>query len=162
MNRRGARVAAMAASIIVLLVLGLGADDPWQHANITVERDVPARMRNGVVLYADIYRPSSQGRFPALLRRTPYNKADESLSAMTRAVVRRGYVVVIQDVRGQFRSEEKFQPYLQEINDGYDSIEWVAKLPYVNEKLGTYGLSYPGAVQWMTAATRPPHLVEWY
>ena len=159
MNRRGAGVAALAVAIIVLLVIGLGADDPWQHANITVERNVPARMRDGVVLYADVYRPSGQGRFPALLLRTTYNKDAESSSAMTRAAVRRGYVVVAQDVRGQFRSEGKFQPYVQEINDGYDSIEWVAQLPYVNEKVGTYGLSYPGAVQWMTAATRPPHLV---
>lgn len=159
MNRRGAGLAAMAASISVLLALGLDAHDQWQHANITIERNVTAQMRDGVILYADVYRPSSQGRFPALLLRTPYNKDAESSSAMTRAAVRRGYVVVIQDVRGQFRSEGKFQPYVQEINDGYDSIEWVAKLPYVNEKVGTYGLSYPGAVQWMTAATRPPHLV---
>ncbi|HYE59110.1 MAG TPA: CocE/NonD family hydrolase, partial [Rhodothermales bacterium] len=60
---------------------------------------------------------------------------------------------------GQYKSEGRFVPYAQETNDGYDTIEWVASLPYVNGKVGTFGLSYPGAVQWMTAPTRPPHLV---
>ena len=65
----------------------------------------------------------------------------------------------LQDVRGQFRSEGSFNPYLQEINDGHDTIEWLAAQPYVDGKVGTFGLSYPGAVQWMTAPTRPQHLV---
>jgi putative CocE/NonD family hydrolase len=115
-------------------------------------------MRDGVTLYADIYRPDGPGAYPALLVRTPYDKEAESTPFML-AAVRRGYVVVIQDVRGQFKSGGSFLPYLQEINDGYDTIEWVASLPFVNGKVGTFGLSYPGAVQWMTAPTRPPHLV---
>jgi uncharacterized protein len=128
-----------------------------QPVNIIVERDVAARMRDGVTLYADVYRPDAPGKYPALLMRTPYNK-QAGLPALTVAAVRRGYVVVIQDVRGQFKSEGRFVPYVQEINDGYDTIEWVATLPYVDGKVGTFGLSYPGAVQWMTAGTRPPHL----
>jgi hypothetical protein len=66
--------------------------------------------------------------------------------------------VVVQDTRGQYKSEGRFIPYAQEVDDGYDTIEWVATLPYVDGKVGTFGLSYPGAVQWMTAPTRPPHL----
>jgi hypothetical protein len=114
-----------------------------------------------VTLYADVYRPSQDGTYPALLMRTPYDKTGASQSArlaMTVAAVRRGYVVVIQDTRGEFKSEGRFDPYRQEINDGYDTIEWVAKLPRVNGKVGTFGLSYPGAAQWMTAPTRPPSL----
>ena len=131
---------------------------PWGLHNIIVDRDVPAKMRDGVALYADIYRPADSGRYPALLMRTPYNKSD-SLDSFVLSAVKHGYVVALQDVRGEFRSEGKFNPYLQEVNDGYDSIEWLAAQPYVNGKVGTYGLSYPGAVQWMTAVTRPPHLV---
>jgi putative CocE/NonD family hydrolase len=89
--------------------------------------------------------------------RTPYNKTDAVTDFVIDAV-KHGYVVALQDVRGQYRSEGEFNPYLQEINDGYDSIEWLAAQPYVNGKIGTFGLSYPGADQWMTAVTRPPHL----
>jgi putative CocE/NonD family hydrolase len=133
-----------------------------QPPDAVVARDLPVRMRDGVTLVADVYRPKAAGTFPALLMRTPYNKDGTSQSgrlAMTTEAVRRGYVVVVQDTRGQFKSEGRFVPYAQETLDGHDTIEWVAKLPYVNGKVGTFGLSYPGAVQWMTAPTRPPHLV---
>ena len=129
----------------------------WRRYNIVVERDVPARMRDGVSLYADIYRPGDPGQYPALLMRTPYNKTDAVTDFVIDAV-KHGYVVALQDVRGQYRSEGEFNPYLQEINDGYDSIEWLATQSYVDGKIGTFGLSYPGADQWMTAVTRPPHL----
>lgn len=129
----------------------------WGRYNMVVERDVPATMRDGVSLYADIYRPSDPGQYPALLMRTPYNKTDAVTDFVIDAV-KHGYVVALQDVRGQYRSEGEFSPYLQEINDGHDSIEWLATQPYVNGKIGTFGLSYPGADQWMTAVTRPPHL----
>jgi putative CocE/NonD family hydrolase len=156
---------SFAAAVGVLASLGVLASAARQAdwtAHIRTERDVPARMRDGVTLHADIYRPDRPGRFPALVMRTPYDKRDALQSgrqAMTTAAVRRGYVVVVQDARGQFASEGRFVPYAQEIHDGHDTIEWVAALPYVNGKVGTFGLSYPGAVQWMTAPTRPPHLV---
>ncbi len=130
----------------------------WQRYNIVVDKDVPAKMRDGVSLFADIYRPADPGRYPALLMRTPYNKTD-AVTGFVIDAVKRGYVVALQDVRGQYRSDGEFNPYLQEVNDGYDSIEWLATQPYVNGKVGTFGLSYPGADQWMTAVTRPPHLV---
>jgi uncharacterized protein len=130
----------------------------WKRFDILVDRNVPAAMRDGVRLFADIYRPSAPGRYPALLMRTPYNKED-AVTAFVNTAVRHGYVVALQDVRGLYHSEGHFNPYLQEVTDGYDSIEWLAALPYVDGKVGTFGLSYPGADQWMTAVTRPPHLV---
>ena len=134
------------------------AADRWRRYNIVVEKDVPAKMRDGVNLFADIYRPADPGKYPALLMRTPYNKTDAVTDFVIDAV-KHGYVVALQDVRGQYRSEGEFNPYLQEVNDGYDSIEWLAKQDYANGKIGTFGLSYPGADQWMTAVTQPPHLV---
>ena len=77
---------------------------------------------------------------------------------MTVAAVRRGYVVVVQDTRGQFKSEGRFVPYAQEITDGEETIAWVAALPYVDGQVGMFGLSYPGAVQWMTAPGAPASL----
>src|SRR4029434_590821 len=70
----------------------------------------------------------------------------------------RGYAVVIQDVRGRYQSEGEFRPYENEGRDGYDTIEWAAKQPWSNGSIGTFGLSYPGAVQWLAPVESPPHL----
>jgi hypothetical protein len=140
------------------LFAAMRAQEPARYHNITLDRDVAVAMRDGNRLLADVYRPSDPGRYPALLMRTPYDKR-QAAGAFVFGAVKRGYVVTLQDVRGQFQSEGSFNPYLQEINDGHDTIEWLAGQPYVNGKVGTFGLSYPGAVQWMTAPTRPPHLV---
>jgi putative CocE/NonD family hydrolase len=151
-------ITAGSCVLAAALVVAIQAQEASRYHNITVERDVAVAMRDGTRLFADVYRPAGPGRYPALLMRTPYDKL-QSVSAFVIAAVKRGYVVALQDVRGQFRSEGSFNPYLQEINDGHDTIEWLASQPYVDGKVGTFGLSYPGAVQWMTAPTRPPHLV---
>jgi putative CocE/NonD family hydrolase len=123
-------------------------------------QDVEIPMRDGVVLRADIYTPEGPGPFPALLYRTPYSKADAAVSYDTHLrAVARGYVVILQDIRGRYASEGFFEPYRNEGRDGYDSIEWAAAQPWSNGKVGTFGLSYPGAVQWLAAIESPPHLV---
>jgi putative CocE/NonD family hydrolase len=126
--------------------------------NVILETDVPATMRDGVVLRADILRPDAPGRFPAILLRTPYGKAYEWRDSFSIRAARAGYVVVAQDVRGRYASDGVFHPYHQEGKDGFDTVEWVASLPYVNGKVGMAGLSYPGAVQWLAAMEKPPHL----
>ncbi|HEY1263247.1 MAG TPA: CocE/NonD family hydrolase, partial [Terriglobales bacterium] len=116
-------------------------------------------MRDGVVLRADVLRPSGDGPFPVLVYRTPYGKEEalKDYSTFTHAV-ERGYAVVMQDVRGRYASGGEFLPYQQEGHDGYDTIEWAARQPWSNGKVGTFGLSYPGAVQWLAAVENPPHL----
>jgi putative CocE/NonD family hydrolase len=153
------RVQTIMAALLCTSSVRAGAEESWSRYNIVVEQDVPAVMRDGVTLRADIYRPNEAGRFPALLMRTPYDKRGSNRSPFVIAAAKRGYVVVVQDVRGQYGSDGRFEPYKQEIHDGYDTIEWVAQLPYVNGKVGTFGLSYPGAVQWLAATAQPPHLV---
>jgi putative CocE/NonD family hydrolase len=125
-----------------------------------IERDVAVPMRDGVLLRADIYRPSRDGRFPVLVFRTPYGKhlAGES-DGIHRKAVERGYAVVLQDVRGRYASDGLFDPYRQEGRDGYDTIEWAARQAWADGRVGTYGLSYPGAVQWFAALEAPPHLL---
>jgi len=130
-----------------------------QDAPLTVDRGIAALMRDGVKLYANVYRPNAPGKFPAVLIRTPYGKDRfEATSSFVRYAVQRGYVVVVQDVRGCHSSEGELLPYVQEISDGYDSVEWAASLPYCNGKIGTQGCSYLGAVQWQLATAAPPHL----
>jgi uncharacterized protein len=125
-----------------------------------VERNIAIAMRDGVVLRADIWRPGGDGPFPVLVYRTPYGKDEtEGWYSTHLRAVERGYAVVLEDVRGRYASEGAFEAYRNEGRDGYDTIEWAAAQPWSNGKVGTFGLSYPGAVQWLAALERPPHLV---
>ena len=123
------------------------------------EHDVAVPMRDGVLLRADVWRPQGNGPFPVLVYRTPYGKTAAQTDYTTfRKAVERGYAVVMQDVRGRFASDGEFVAYTQEGRDGYDTIEWAARQPWSNGSVGTFGLSYPGAVQWLAAVESPPHL----
>lgn len=120
--------------------------------------DVPMKTRDGVTLYADIYRPKSSEKLPVILMRTPYDKSVNWAVAPTYKIVSRGYVVIIQDVRGRYRSEGEWYPFRHEQADGYDAVEWAAALPYSNGKVGMMGASYVGATQMLAAIAQPPHL----
>ena len=136
------------------------ADDSTKTSQATrIEFDQRVRMRDGVELSADVYRPSASGRFPVILLRTPYNKVGGGASvARFRAIAARGYVVVNQDVRGRGDSDGIFEPWRREGLDGYDTIEWCAAQPWSNGKVGTTGGSYLGYDQWVAAVQQPPHL----
>ena len=128
------------------------------------EANVQATMRDGTVLRADVYRPDAPGKFPVLLQRTPYDKSLETSAEITHRLAECGYVSVIQDVRGRFASDGEFRPGFyssdhSDAEDGYDAVEWAAKLPWSTGKVGTVGNSYCGWTQWELAHTRPPHLV---
>ncbi|MEI7024289.1 CocE/NonD family hydrolase [Paenibacillus sp. y28] len=128
--------------------------------NVLVERDVPCRLRDGIILYADVYRPEGPGPFPVLLMRQPYGKAIASTVSHAHPTwyANRGYLVIIQDVRGCGSSEGEFVPFVHEASDGYDAVEWAAALPYSSGRVGMYGFSYQGSTQWAAAAEKPPHL----
>ena len=132
--------------------------DPVQE--VTLQRNVPALMRDGTTLMANVYRPASGSEYPVLLSRTPYGKdlpTDATYLDPVKAA-RRGYVVVVQDVRGRYASEGKFTPFVHEFEDGYDTVEWAAKLPGTNGVVGMIGLSYLGKAQWHAAVMRAPSL----
>ena len=137
-------------------LLGQSAATAPAKYEVTVERNVAAKMRDGVTLRADIYRPRADGKFPVLLERTPYNKDFGREFAMRGA--ERGYVMVIQDTRGRYASEGEFYTFKNESNDGYDTVEWAAALPYADGKVGMFGGSYVGATQFLAAIAHPPHL----
>jgi putative CocE/NonD family hydrolase len=125
---------------------------------VRIEKNVPAQMRDGVTLYADVYRPDVAGRFPVLLMRLPYGKEMITDFGDQDYFAARGYVVIIQDGRGRFASEGEYYALIHEAQDGYDTVEWAATLPYANGQVGTLGQSYLGATQYLLAPTRPPHL----
>jgi uncharacterized protein len=129
--------------------------------SMRVDRDVAVELRDGTVTYADVYRPAEDGKYPVILQRTPYDKSLIPLALpqidMLRAVGR-GFAVVIQDTRGRHTSEGDFKPFHQEMNDGYDSVEWCGTQSWSDGNVGMIGASYIGAVQWLAAVMAPPHL----
>jgi putative CocE/NonD family hydrolase len=130
-------------------------------SEIRVTRDVGVEMRDGTMLYADVFRQDNDGKHPVLLQRTPYNKQDYRNGQTETDIfgaVGRGYVVVIQDCRGRYTSDGVFSPFFQEMNDGYDTVEWCAAQPWSDGKVGMFGTSYVGATQWLAAVAKPPSL----
>jgi len=142
--------------LLLSLATALAAAAPPESV---LQKNVAVPMRDGVVLRADVLRPRRNGRFPTLVYRTPYDK-EEALKTYTtfRHAVERGYAVVVEDVRGRYGSGGEFAAYQNEGRDGYDTIEWAARQSWSNGNIGTFGLSYPGAVQWLAAVESPPHL----
>ncbi len=129
-----------------------------QDLNLLRE-EITIPMRDGVKLGAILYRPDSQEKYPAIVYRTPYGVDDyDQYAELPIKAAKSGYAVLLVDVRGRLRSEGEFEAYRNEKKDGYDVIEWVAQQPYCTGKVGSYGGSYPGIVQWLAMSEAPPHL----
>jgi hypothetical protein len=137
-------------------VLGQAPAAAQAPGAIAVEKNVAMKTRDGVTLRADIYHPAAEGKYPVLLTRTPYNK--DSMSPIGFKGAGRGFIVVVQDVRGRYNSEGEWYTFKNEINDGYDTVEWAAALPNSNGKVGMFSGSYVGATQMLAAIAHPPHL----
>ena len=141
------------------------------------EHDVFVKMRDGVSLCVDVFRPEGDGRYPALLAMSPYSKEIQSMpvppqpyysSVYNRGIeagdpayfVSNGYTHVIVDVRGIGKSGGEYRGWMsdQEATDGYDLVEWMAEQPWCDGNVGMVGVSYFGAIQLSVAAKQPPHL----
>ena len=145
---------------MLVVVAGILVNGNWVRAqsdsDVVVERNVAMKTRDGVTLYADVYRPKGDGPYPVLLQRTPYNK--DGGSTFGHLAAEHGFITVVQDVRGRYTSEGEWYTFKHEGNDGYDAVEWAAALPHSNGKVGMWGGSYVGATQMLTAIAHPPHL----
>src|SRR5512144_774163 len=119
------------------MVVSIGASALVAQPRIVLEKNVPAKMRDGVILRADVYRPDTAARLPVLLERTPYSKNPGREDNLFRRLAIRGYVVVVQDTRGRYMSDGVARPH-DEAEDGYDTIEWAAALPFSNGRVGTF------------------------
>ena len=133
---------------------------PVRYPEIVIEPDVPIPMRDGVVLRADVYRPDAGGKFPVAIYRGPYDKRSslDDLPAVARNLAQRGYVCIAQDVRGRYASEGSYEPLATETVDGVDTVEWAAAQPWSTGRVGMFGVSYAGFVQFCAAIGRAPHL----
>ena len=134
--------------------------DVAERNDILLDNRVPIPMRDGVSLYADVYRPVGNERYPVIVSRTPYS-TERFPSAYEAGVYfsRRGYVYVFQDVRGRHESDGRWEPFFDDERDGYDTVEWAARQPWSNGKVGMQGGSYLGQNQWRAAQAAPPSLV---
>ena len=139
---------------------------PVRHPRALVQRDRRAPMRDGVTLATDIYLPAGDdGRaageaFPTVLIRMPYGIREPYayMPAVGRYWARRGYACAVQDVRGKFGSEGEWDPFVHEVDDGYDTIDWVTQQSWCDGRLGMTGESYFAYTQWAAAASGHPAL----
>lgn len=148
----------LVVALFTLLGMTLGAGVQQPPSPIRLEFDVKVPMRDGILLSTDIYRPDREGKFPVLVMRTPYDNQAERRVKEALFFAERGYVFLLQDVRGRYDSDGEWRPFVHEADDGYDTIEWAAGQPWSNGKVGMLGGSYQGLIQWLAASGNPPHL----
>lgn len=139
--------------LLVLILFAL----PGLAAGPASTLHVKVRMRDGVRLCTNFFRPAPQGRYPVVLLRTAYRKPDQ-LTPNLRSFVDHGYAVVVQDVRGRHHSQGEFQPLVQEQRDGEDALDWIAAQPWSDGRVGMFGGSYNGIAQWRAALSGHPAL----
>lgn len=154
------------AAIIVLFhtlqwridALDLGIPQPAY--SVVSDRDVMVPMTDGVNLAADVYRPKAPGKYPVVITRTPYSKdnPEHKYEFAGKLFASQGFVFIVQDVRGKYKSEGQYYPYIHEGRDGHDTFEWAGIQNWSNGKVGTYGFSYWGSTQWLSAPYQSRHL----
>jgi len=154
----------LVATIVLLASLSsVRAGSEAEEIKVIVERNVPVPMRDGTILRADVHRPDRGGPYPVLVQRTPYGKDSKvGTGGNFDAFVKAGYIVVSQDVRGRYESGGEWESFRRfethDAEDGYDTIEWAARLPGSTGKVGTFGISYLALLQWRLAPLQPPSL----
>ena len=131
-----------------------------EEIKILRHREIP--MRDGVKLYGDVYLPAAPGKYPTLIVRTPYGVQRDGAHESLIKFAQHGYAAVMNDVRGRYESEGKWEPFRTEAEDGYDTIQWASKQDWSNGKVATQGGSYLGHVQWAAGKLQPPNLVAMF
>lgn len=160
MNRRRSLVlAALAAGTALLTLLpSTRASSADAKYEVVRQYDVRVPMRDGVELSADVYRPDAPGKFPVILMRTPYDNGTPGNIKRGKFWASRGFVYVLQDVRGKGESDGVFDPLFHETEDGYDAQTWCGTQAWSSGKVGTTGGSYLGWTQLFPAHLNNPHL----
>ena len=133
---------------------------------VTVESNLEMVARDGVILRSDIYHPSDGNKYPALVCRTPYQKLTPRYVETATDLASRGYCVVMQDFRGRYASDGDYEWMWRErtethdTEDGYDTIEWAARLEWSDGRVGTWGHSNASWAIWMMLDSQPPSLAS--
>lgn len=143
--------------LLLAIVLSLAALAPaFSQQSAARRADEMMPMRDGVKLATSIYLPEGEGPWPVVLVRTPYGK--DTQASGNSAWTKRGFALVTQDCRGRFKSEGQYRPFVDDPEDGYDTVEWIAKQKWSNGKVGMFGASAMGITSNLAAMTNPPHL----
>ncbi len=148
--------------IPAFLLLAAQRGAPATPSSYVVEKNVMVAMRDGVHLATDLYFPAKdgvrmEGKFPAVLERTPYNKDGAAIS-WAPYFASRGYVAIAQDTRGRFGSEGVWHMMTDDAPDGLDTAKWIVAQPWSDGGFAMLGTSYPGGTQHAMALTNPPGL----
>ena len=157
------KAASLVLMTIVLIESHVFAHEVAADRTFVCEKNAMIPMRDGIRLATDIYRPAVDGQpveqaLPMILHRTPYNKSRRGAVQAAEFFCLHGYLVAFQDCRGRFASEGSFTKYVNEPQDGYDTVESLARLPYCNGDIGMRGASYVAHVQAAAAKLNPTHL----
>jgi predicted acyl esterase len=155
---------ALLFAILHLAAVGTAASGQELGRDVVVERNIMIPTRDGVRLATDIYRPAVDGKpvrrpLPLVLQRTPYGKGTDRFLGPALFFASHGYVVALQDFRGRYDSEGDFTKYdPRDAPDGYDTVEWLGKLPYVDGRVAMWGTSFAAHAEADAAKMNPPHL----
>lgn len=159
-------IGRFATTAALVLFSGLAVAQSFQSYNgdfpegVKMHFHIPVEMRDGVALATDVYLPSAEGQFPVLMVRDMYGNGSAGVrQRYAKFATSNGYAFVFQSVRGRYDSEGNWYPYFQEINDGDDTLTWIAEQPWSNGKVGMFGSSYLASVQWLAALNKNPALV---
>jgi predicted acyl esterase len=162
------RVPTVAFTLIALTFVAQQTSWPQEAAttqttaNAIAHTEAFATMRDGTKLAANVFVPSGTGPWPVVLSRTPYLKDGPMSGGSAGKFVAAGYVYVVQDVRGKGHSQGEYRPFVDDRNDGYDTVEWVAKQSWSNGKVGITGASALGITANLAASAAPPALKAAY
>jgi len=154
------KIIALYSKFILLPRKNIHTNTPNEFDKYKVDKYVPISMRDEVNLYADIYKPPVDGQYPVILIRLPYGIREyyTYMPAYGNYWAKKGYVFIAQDVRGKWRSEGEFEPMINESQDGYDTLDWIANQPWCDGNIGMMGESYFSYTQWAAAITNHPNL----
>lgn len=133
---------------------------PWPKHRVVTDKNVMIPMPDGTRLATDIYRPNSLDKFPVIIVRTPYNKQGllQPYKQLAFILAGQGYVIIIQDVRGKYKSEGKFYPYAYEALDGHTTVTWAGEASWSSGKVALFGISYSGSCAWLAARYKSVYL----
>jgi hypothetical protein len=160
-NRREYLLSAVSAATILSASRALAKlpekDQSEAEPDVQIRYGVKIPLRNGIFLSATLYLPKDLPKpRPAIFSLTPYSADNEYPDAISLA--QHGYPYLAVDVRGRGTSGGEFVPFFTDPDDAHDIVEWLAKQPYCNGKVGARGISYAGFTQWAAVRGDPPHL----
>jgi putative CocE/NonD family hydrolase len=131
---------------------------PAKIIQIDIQHNIPIKMPDGAILYAERFYPSQGDKHPTVLVRSPYGRKGLILEMIARPIAARGFNVLIQSCRGTFGSEGNFYPFHHEAADGLATISWLKQQPWYSGAFAMFGPSYLSYVQWAVAAEAGPEL----